>query len=305
MFKKILITGFVLIALLLVGGYFFGQKAFSKIVSVAVETAAPPLTGCPVKLAGVDFNPFNGTCVIKGFALGNPEGFTQDPELGAFKVSSIKVEIDVQSLLSDTIEIKEVVIQDPVITYEQTLKGTNFGAILDNLEKVAPASGEEPKDEPVAEDEPKEEGPAIHIGRVLIEGAKMKVTSEILTHQSTITIPLPTIELTDLGGKKGEKGSSVADVVKEIVNGIWAAMGKALASCGDLPDAIKDGAKAVTDSLANVASGAGKILGNAAEGTGKVLGDVAKGTGDALEGAGKAISSGLGNLLGGDDKDKK
>ncbi|MGE4159255.1 MAG: hypothetical protein AB7F75_09175, partial [Planctomycetota bacterium] len=241
MFKKILITGFVLIALLLVGGYFFGQKAFSKLVSVAVETAAPPLTGCPVKLAGVDFNPFNGTCVIRGFALGNPEGFTQDPELGAFKVASIKVEIDVQSLLSDTIEIKEVVIQDPVITYEQTLKGTNFGAILDNLEKVAPASGEAPKEEPKEDEGQKEEGPAIHIGRVLIEGAKMKVTSEILTHQSTLTIPLPTIEMTDLGGKKGDKGSSIADVVKEIVNDIWAAMGKALASCADLPDAIKDG----------------------------------------------------------------
>lgn len=301
MIKKILITGFILCSLVAVGGYFFGQKVFSSIVSTAVETAAPQLTGCAVKLEGVDLSPFSGSCVIKGFALGNPEGFTQDPKLGAFSVTKISVELDIQSLLSDTIEVKEVVIKDPVITYEQSLKGTNFGAILDNLNKVAPASEETPAEEPQSKEEG---GQAVHIGRVLVEGAKMQVTSEILTHQSTMTIPLPTIEMKDLGGKKGEKGSSPADVAKEIFNGIWAAMGKALTSSDQLPGAIKDGAKALTDSLGNMANGAGKVLGDVTKGTGEVLGDAVEGTGKVIGDAGKAITNGLGNLLGGDEEKK-
>ena len=65
-----------------------------------------------------------------GLHVGNPEGFKT---AGLFDLGAVSVDVDNSTLLSDVIVIKEISIDGLALTYEQGLRGSNLGALIDQL----------------------------------------------------------------------------------------------------------------------------------------------------------------------------
>lgn len=270
--KKILsIIGIVVLVVIVALVLFLGQ-----IIKGAIETVGPQVAGVPMSVEKVGVNPFSGKVHVKALVIGNPEGFNTPSamELGEFKLN-----IALGSLFTDTIVIKQILIDGPQITYEKSLKSSNLAELQKNL---AP---EEPKEE-VPEAEPTEKkAPA---KKVIIEdfqftNAKVNVTITALGGKK-MTLPLPPIKLQDIG--KESDGASPADVAKEVFGSITDAVGKAVtASVGFAGDALK---------------GAGDAAGDAAGAATDAAKDAAGAASDAVKDAAGALKKGIGGLFGGD-----
>ncbi|HXG48436.1 MAG TPA: hypothetical protein VNO52_12480, partial [Methylomirabilota bacterium] len=130
---RIVFAVVVLLGLAIVGVFVF----LNDIVKKAVETAGPPLTKTEVKLASSKISPLSGSGHLQGLFIGNPEGFKTE---FAIKMGEMKVDVDVGSLLSDTIVVEQIFIEGPEITFEGGLKGSNLGRLLDNLEAATGGS---------------------------------------------------------------------------------------------------------------------------------------------------------------------
>ena len=267
-----------------------------KTIKTAVETAGPIALGTPVQLANVSVRPLRGLISLEGFIIGNPEGYNTDSaiELGEFKIVMLP-----RSLFTDTIIIKEVLIDRPRITYEMSIKGSNIGAILENLEGEAKEEAEE-KEEPEEKERPEGGGKKVIIEHLEIRNDKIEISSKILQGRA-IKIPLPRIEMTDIG--KEEEGASIKDVITGVFRAITGATASAVKGAGKLlGSGVKAGAGLAAD-----AGGAALDVGKAgagAVGTGakKAVGAVGAGAGAVGSGAKKAVGavgSGASKVVGG------
>jgi uncharacterized protein involved in outer membrane biogenesis len=65
------------------------------------------LTGVPVTLEQATFRPWSGKIGLKNLHVGNPKGFNTP---GVFDLGQVDVELDVRSLLRDTIVIRRIAV---------------------------------------------------------------------------------------------------------------------------------------------------------------------------------------------------
>ena len=236
----------------------------STITTVA-NKVAPEYTGTSFSLDGVSINPYTGKYRITNLNLGNPEGY---PVPTAFSVSNVLVDVEMTSLFTDTIHIREIRIDDPYASYVSKDGTNNFEWIGSHVEAK---SG--PKEEPKEKvEEEKGPGKKVVIDKLTIAGTRVKL--KILPE-----MPIPTITLNDIGKEKG--GATWSDVGKELMD----AIAKASSAIGEGLSAtlgvLGDGAGTVLSGTTNVLSGAASLLG---------------------DGASKAVD-GIGGLFGGDKKD--
>lgn len=259
--KKVLaIIGIVLVVLIVVLMFSLGA-----IIKAGVTTMGPKIAGVPMELEKVVVNPLSGVVHIKGLLIGNPEGFNTP---SAMELGEFKVDLKMSSLLSDTIVIKQILINEPQITYEKSLKSSNLAALQENL---APKETTEPA--PAETEQPAEKTKSAK--KVVIEdfqlnSAKVNVTITALGGKK-LTIPLPPIHMTDIGKDSG--GASPAEVISEVFSSITGAVTKAVTSAGD-------------------------FAGDALKSAGGVATDAAKGATDAAKSAADSIKKGIGGLLG-------
>lgn len=277
--KKILsIVGIVVLVLVVVVVLFLGQ-----IIKAAIETAGPKVAGVTMSVEKVRVNPLGGSVRIKGLIIGNPEGFKTP---SAMELGDFRVDVRMGSLFTDTIIVKEILINAPEITYEKSLKSSNLSALQKNL---APAETDEPKEEEEeVADKPKEKKtPAkkVVIEDFQLNDAKVHVTITALGGKK-MTLPLPSIQMQDIGKDKG--GTDIPEVISEVFGAISDAVVKAVAASGDFAgDAMK---------------GAGNMAGDAMKGVGgaatDAMGDVGGTATDAAKGASDALKKGIGGLFG-------
>ena len=231
----------------------------STITTVA-NKVAPAYTGTPFSLDGVSINPYTGKYRVTKLNLGNPQGYSVPT---AFSVSNVYVDVEMSSLFSDTIHIREITINDTYVSYVSNEGTNNFEWIGAHVESKIGA-----KEKPEEVEEEKKPGKKVVIDKLTIAGTwvKLKILPEM---------PIPTITLTDIGKEKGgATWSEVGNQLMEAVMKASSAVGKGLTSAVDL---LGDGLSGTT----NVLSGAANLLG---------------------DGASKAVDS-IGGLLGGDKKD--
>ena len=76
--KKILIRVALAGVVLLVIAVVVGAMFLGSIVKKGVETAGPSITKTDVKLDGASLSVLSGSGTLKGFVLGNPEGYKGD-----------------------------------------------------------------------------------------------------------------------------------------------------------------------------------------------------------------------------------
>lgn len=105
------------------------------LVAAAIEKGATFATGVETDVGSVDASPFAGTFEMQELSLANPPGFRAEPFL---RVASARAAWQNGTILSDTIEMDELVLEGVQVSLEKGGSGTNWGAILDHLEGLSP-----------------------------------------------------------------------------------------------------------------------------------------------------------------------
>lgn len=204
-----------LIVLAVVSLFFLGS-----IVKSGVEKIGPRVAKVPVKLDGATISIFNGSGTLKGFVVGNPEGYKTSE---AIKVSSISLSLVPSSVLQDKKLIRSLRIEGPEITYELDLKGSNLGKLLENV------SGSAATNEPANVTK-------LQVDELVITGGKIRVAATLLGSAPSLT--LPEIRLTNLG--EGPDGITPADLSKKVLTALLNETAKVVAAnAANLPDRVK------------------------------------------------------------------
>lgn len=244
--KKIvrILLGLVLV-LVLVGVLAF--LFIGTIVKAGVERVGPRVAKVPVTLDGATISLFNGNGELKGFVIGNPEGF-KSPE--AIKVGSVAIALVPKTILADKVVIRSIKIVAPEITYETDLKGSNLGKILDNV------GGSAEQDEKAPTKKEQTTKTKLQVDDIVITGGKVHVAAALL---GSTTVPLPEIHLTNLG--QGPDGITPAELSKQVLKAVLDATVKAVvANAGKLPDAGKALGTGAVDQLKKGGSGIGDLF---------------------------------------------
>ncbi len=272
-------------------------------VTAIANKVAPEYTGTPFTLDGVSINPYTGKYRVTKLNLGNPKGYSVPT---AFSVSNVYVDVEMSSLFTDTIHIREITINDTYVSYVSNEGTNNFEWIGAHVQDKL--GSEEEKEELKEEIEEKGEGKKVVIDKLTIAGTRVKL--KIMPE-----IPIPTITLTDIGKDKGgatweDIGEAISDAVMKAMSAIGGGLTSALGALGDGASSVVSGATNILGGASSVVSGATNILGGA---TGALTGattNVLGGASEAIGGATKAIGESakklgsIGGLIGGGDDDK-
>ncbi len=189
-------------------------------IKLGVERFGPMITKTSVTLEGAELSLFTGNGQITGLVIGNPEGF-KTPY--AMSMGKVRLEVDTRSLFSNSIVIRQVLIEGPEITFEASENGSNIKALQRNIEgdpekkkdddtakAAAKAAAEkEAKEEKAKSKTDKSEKKSrkkILIRNLVIRDGKINISGKRMNGK-TLTIPLPAIVREDLGKKFNEKMS--------------------------------------------------------------------------------------------------
>ena len=265
------IVGIIVIIAVAVGVFYFN---LDKVIITAVEKYGSEVTKTDVVLKEVDLDLTSGKGALKGFSVGNPEGFKEDHSI---KFDSIEVAVNIAESNDKLIHISEVRVDQPSIVYEVNQTTNNLDSIRNNVDafmKEKGLSGGESK-----ESDSSEEGPKVIIDNVYINGGKIRVITPMLANQK-IEGTLPNIHMKDIGKKEG--GASPAEVAVKIMNELT---GSAMGVITDL---------GIGKNLGNLLQNAGDLVnktgvGEAAGKVGEAATGVTKGATGAVEGAGKSL----------------
>ena len=241
--KKVIVRLVLVVIVLLVIAVGAGIFFLGSIVKTGVEKVGPVVLKVPVKLDSASVSLFGGSVTLKGFVLGNPEGFKSAE---AIKVGTVAVSVVPGSILGDKVIIHSIKAEAPEISFELGLKGSNLGKILDNVDsgESKPAGQTKPAGQP--RDKPASgAGKKLQVDEFVITGAKVHVTA---TGVGSVPVTIPEIRLSNLG--QGPDGITSAELSRLVMGALVEAVTKAVANSGKLgadAEALKKGASGLGD----------------------------------------------------------
>lgn len=209
--------------------------------TIAVETSADG----PMKLIAFQSlvaRPLDGTIRMTHLQVSNPKGFANEHLV---TVEQFRMDINPDSLLSDTLLIRDILIDKPRISYERKITTDNFKVLQTEIEKAIARR----KNYPGQEEPPPEmqalagetEAQKVIIEHLLVNRGQVRAKLSALP---SAPIPLPKIEMADMG--KAEGGTSVGQAASRIWVALYDAIISSVSSAtGYAGDALK-GAGALT-----------------------------------------------------------
>src|SRR5215831_17669655 len=133
--RRLIFILIVLVVLAVLGSYLF----LGTIIKKGVETVGPKITKTDVKLNSVTLSFLSGSGKIKGFVVGNPQGFKSP---AAISVGTANLALEPRSLFADKVIVKDISVDAPEITFETDLTAVNLKKILSNIEETTGGGGE-------------------------------------------------------------------------------------------------------------------------------------------------------------------
>ena len=249
--------GSIAVLLLAAGGtLFFSQSRVSSLLKAAlgIETAAEELlteaVGTDVTIESIDVSLAAGEMTIRGLAVANPDGFHTEHALEA---DEIRVAMELGSLLEDTVVVREIAVEKPLVTYELGPEGSNLEAIQRNVDSFA-APGEGPRGG----------APARPAARILIKNLYIRdgrvAASAVFLEGKSWKAPLPDIHLENISS--GEGGTAAAGIIEEITSEIVTSARQSVAPIRELAGEVSErlagsAAKLVEDVKRKIEKGAG------------------------------------------------
>ena len=125
------------------------------IIKGGIQHVGPMITGVPMSIKHIAFNPFEGSLTIRELFVGNPQGYSSPY---AVKLGYFHVDIGMKTLFSKKILIERVEVKGVDLNYETSLLlKNNIQEIQDNVNKLA---GEDQKQEKAPAKKEEEKTPA-------------------------------------------------------------------------------------------------------------------------------------------------
>lgn len=170
-------------------GYFVAIFFCGGLVRTAVNRIGPVVLKAPVVLDEATLAPMSGKGTLTDLRIGNPAGWSQND---ALRVSRVQVQVQPFSVFDDPVLIEELKIESIVINYETKIVASNISDLLKNAEKSLGLSGAETKN---ADGKP--------IRLIVKKFVLRNATVNLSAGGQNMVIPLPEIDLVDLGVKEG------------------------------------------------------------------------------------------------------
>jgi hypothetical protein len=168
-----------------------------------------------------------------------------------------------------------VIIRDLAVSYEVVTGVSNIDALQRNLPKSGKPAAAQPA-EPAKETQPARK---VMVERFECRGGSVAYSAAFTAHKS-VTLPLPLIEIHDIG--KESDGVSPAEAATRMLAEVASSVGKAVTAV----------AGAVVDAGGQVIDAGGKVLGQAGSAVGggmKAVGSGATAVGDGVKGLFKSV----------------
>ncbi|MDF7826180.1 AsmA family protein [Pontiellaceae bacterium B12227] len=223
----------------------------------------------PIKLMAfsrLSLEPLKGLLYIDNLRIANPPHFSKRDLVD---ITEFRIDLDPDSIPSDTLLIEDILVARPRIRYERQIKMDNFKALQKEIEQAtvrrneALAGAEKKEDEEKADAaENEEKGQKVIIEHILITKGLVRAKLSALP---AIPVPLPDIELNDIGKEEG--GASATEASTEVFDTFYETMVGAVGDAtGFAGDAVKGVGSFGLDALGNMASGVtnsvGKVKGS-------------------------------------------
>lgn len=271
--KKLLI-GVGVAVVIVIGAVAFLVGNLDDLIKEAVEEVGSEATGAEVSLADVEISLTDGAGALSGLRVGNPAGFKTDY---AFDLGGISLTIDPNTVTSDPVVIKEIVIDGPKLIYELAGTNSNIDAIQQNVDAFAKGLGAGGSSSSSSSES---EGPKLVIEDLYVRGGEVSVSAGFLDGQALGT-GLPDIHLEDIG--KDDGGASPAEVASEVISSITSGITGAVSGLNleGMMEDVSGAAKAAADEATKAAEDA--------------AGEASKAVEDATQGIGDSINNLLGN----------
>ena len=290
--KRILLVLIVLIVLGGLGIYFYAGALAEKGIEIGGKTAL----GVDTEVDSVSIGFFSSSVGINGLRIGNPEGYKTKQLMS---LGSCKVSCDLGSMLSDEIQVNEILIDAPEITIEfaDFLTRNNLGDLLAKLKSTEPKEPTEPK--PVEEEgAPK----SFKVDLISITNAKVNFH---LAAGKVMPVALPDIKMEDVKNADGSP-LMLADIFAQVLSSIGVS---AFKNVKGLPSDVMQGFGNTMGSAVNLlGQGAGTVtglLGDGIKGLGDGLGGGVNAVGEGVENIGKGVGDAIKGIFGGNKEEKK
>lgn len=250
--KKIILAGIIVVIVIAV----FLLNNINPLVKKGVETGGSKVLSAPVTLQKSDISIFSGSGSLAGLTVGNPQGFNTEY---AFLLKQIQVDLDVKSVTSDTIRIKNILIDAPSIIFEGSFGKSNLSQLMANAKSFS--GGGKKAAEPAKETKEGGSEKKMEIDHVKIANGSISVSMTMLKDQK-LTVPLPAVELSGIG-KNG--GTNTAEAMEQILAAVIQAVIPAVQSgvAGlDLDKQVEDASKAVQEEAEKKIDSLKSLFGN-------------------------------------------
>jgi len=207
----------VLVVFAVLGSYLF----LGTIIKKGVEIVGPKITKTDVKLNSVTLSFLSGSGKIKGFVVGNPQGFKSP---AAISVGTANLALEPRSLFADKVIVKDISVDAPEITFETDLTAVNLKKILSNIEESTGGGGEKPASTQTNQPAPSQPaesnaGKKLEVDNFLIRNAKVHVSVNApVIGQQSANVTIPEIHLTNMG--TNADGITAAELSKQVLSAI-------------------------------------------------------------------------------------
>ncbi len=245
--KRIFVAGVVFLTIVFIGVFL----TINTLVHKGIETIGSGITQTDLKVDSVRILLLAGHADMSGLLIGNPTGYSTPYALSCAK---IVIDFEPKSVFSDVVIIKQILIEEPEVMYEGSLRGSNIQAIRRNIESFSPAG------EGGNEAAQKGAGKRVVIERLRIGDGQIHIGAAPL-EGSAATIQLPEIEMRDIG--RDTNGASLSDAAS-VVFDIFSRAVFSTVSASDrfmqegariLGDAVSKGAARIRDGFRGIMEG--------------------------------------------------
>lgn len=127
---KTLLKILAVLVVIVIAAFLVLSFTLDGLVESAIEDTGSELLQTEVRVDDVSISLFDSRGSIGGITIENPEGFSDS---AAIKLEAISMKLDLPSLLSDTMVVDSLIIQQPEVYMEQTLEGNNLKTLQDNM----------------------------------------------------------------------------------------------------------------------------------------------------------------------------
>jgi uncharacterized protein involved in outer membrane biogenesis len=288
---------FLILVVLIVGAFIAVYFSLNSIVRSQVQTQATNSLGVQTTLGSANVSLFGGKVGLNDLQISSPQGFSA-PKM--FVLNGTSVDVSYGELRKDPIHIDTIDIKSPRLVIEQSAGKLNFKTLMDQM----PKTEQQP--------EPNKEPMKLIIDKLTVSNASVVIKpgeipgiSGAVSLPQEIDIPIPSIELNNVGtGEGNQNGAAIKDVVMQLITTMAAKAAdsdkippelKALLNLNINDVASKMGEQFKKQLESKVGDITKKLPGN----VGNVVNDAIKNPQDLTKNPGAALQQGLQGIMGG------